>query len=466
MNIQAYFEKALECQKTEQVDLAITLYREILDKDPAHLPSLYNLAYLYGEQGNYAQALIYYDKLIALEPDFVRAYYNGAICELQLKNPARAQVLLEEALRLVPEYGAAQHMLGLILFKQGRWLEAKQHLRQALDHDSENAELLNHLGMACLHVGQLDEAQKYLSHSIAIMPYLAEAQYHLGVIHLKRGHYETAQQYFEGTVDRDSQHFGAWYNLGLLNKQKGFLKIADECLAKAQALQPDSQYVAFLRAAINQETTPEHPPEGFVKDLFDRYAGYYEAQMREGIDYQVPLQLHSLFVETVVTAPHSLVVVDLGCGTGLAGSLFRAEAKQLRGVDLSSYMLEKAEEKHLYDDLQLMEVHEALKLYEPNSVDLFIAADVLGYIGVLDELFELVTRALKPSGYWVFSIELGAQDLALSERIRFTHNPHYIHQLCEKFNLTVLSETETVLRKHEVDEIKGCLFLTQKINRI
>jgi predicted TPR repeat methyltransferase len=458
MDIAKYFDKALDCQKNEQPEMAITLYLEILAQDPQHLPSLYNLATLYGERGEYAKAQGYYDQLIALEPDFVRAYYNNAYCHLQEKNVTAAQALLEQAVHLVPEYAAAHHLLGSIYFKQENWPFAKKHLLLALDADNEQGEVLNHLGMTCLHLGQIDEAFDYLYRAIQLMPYLAEAQYHLGVIYLKRGEYADAKKYFEGAVDRDPAHFGAWYNLGLLQKQAGFLKLADECFAKAQAIQPDSKILAFLRAAVNPSLSPEHPPEGFVETLFDRYAGYYDAQMHEGLYYQVPEQLHRCFTAEVATGPSSLMIVDLGCGTGLAGELFRPQAKQLRGIDLSAPMLEKAREKKIYDDLQQADIQTAVKQFAPQSIDLFIAADVLGYIGVLDALFADIYQALKPEGHFVFSVESGDQPVALSDRIRFTHSPPYIHELCQHLGFKILHEEKSLLRK----EIAGHYFVLQK----
>jgi predicted TPR repeat methyltransferase len=458
MNIAKFFQKALDCQKNEQPEMAITLYKEILAQDSNHLASLYNLATLHGERGEFSSAQLYYDKLIELEPDFVRAYFNAAVCQLQQKNVVQAEALLRQAVILVPEYSAAQHLLGSLIFKQGHWEESKQHFLLALKEDQENGELLNHLGMACLHLGELNEAEDYLKRSITFMPYLAEAQFHLGVIHLKRGNYEAAQKQFQDATDRDPEHFGAWYNLGLLYKQQEFLKLADECFSKAQAIKPDSEIIAFLRAAVNPTITPDHPPEGFVQELFDRYAGYYDAQMREGIDYQVPAQLYRCFKDHADFSPRSLTIVDLGCGTGLVGELFRPEAKNLRGIDLSSEMLIHARQKNIYDDLQQGDILEALDAFPACSIDLFIAADVLGYIGVLDSLFEKVYAALKPEGYWVFSIELGEQDLALSNRIRFTHSAHYIQQLGERLGFSIVHQEGAGLRK----QIDGMVFVLRK----
>ena len=48
-------------------------------------------------------------------------------------------------------------------------------------------------------------------------------------------------------------------------------------------------------------------------------------------------------------------VLDLGCGTGLAGEALRRRAAWLEGVDLSSGMIDQARRKGLYDRLEVAE---------------------------------------------------------------------------------------------------------------
>lgn len=49
-------------------------------------------------------------------------------------------------------------------------------------------------------------------------------------------------------------------------------------------------------------------------------------------------------------------ILDLGCGTGLDAQLYRPFAKKLTGVDISPKMVEKAEEKNIYDALDVFDV--------------------------------------------------------------------------------------------------------------
>tara|TARA_B110000090_G_C12987149_1_gene295156 strand:- start:115 stop:345 length:231 start_codon:yes stop_codon:yes gene_type:complete len=48
---------------------------------------------------------------------------------------------------------------------------------------------------------------------------------------------------------------------------------------------------------------------------------------------------------------NTLDVLDLGCGTGLAGAWLKDYAKTLTGVDLSESMVEVARKKMIYQSL-------------------------------------------------------------------------------------------------------------------
>ena len=49
-------------------------------------------------------------------------------------------------------------------------------------------------------------------------------------------------------------------------------------------------------------------------------------------------------------------MLDLGCGTGLAGAAFRPHVDWLVGVDLSPKMIEAARAKGLYDQLAVADI--------------------------------------------------------------------------------------------------------------
>ncbi|WP_163460173.1 class I SAM-dependent DNA methyltransferase, partial [Escherichia coli] len=92
------------------------------------------------------------------------------------------------------------------------------------------------------------------------------------------------------------------------------------------------------------------------------------------------------------------------------------------GMDLSEAMLQKAEEKHVYDRLFKGDVNELD--YPAGSADLIIAADVFVYVGDLDRAFARLVHALGPNGLFAFSVETHADDgeLILQSSLRYTHS--------------------------------------------
>ena len=85
----------------------------------------------------------------------------------------------------------------------------------------------------------------------------------------------------------------------------------------------------------------------------------------------------------------------MGCGTGLCGEFLKDVSKKITGIDISSKMLNQAEQKNIYNALIKSDFINFLDETN-NKYDLFIASDVFIYTGNIDETFRLVKR--KPKG--------------------------------------------------------------------
>ena len=122
-----------------------------------------------------------------------------------------------------------------------------------------------------------------------------------------------------------------------------------------------------------------------------------------------------------------LHVLDLGCGTGLAGSWVKDYAKSLTGVDVSSEMLACARKKGLYASLVHADMTEWLSRESPEAFwDLIIAADSFAYLGDLSRVIQSAARALKPGGLLVFTCEAVPAHLlpsSCSSTHTHTHTP-------------------------------------------
>ena len=97
-------------------------------------------------------------------------------------------------------------------------------------------------------------------------------------------------------------------------------------------------------------------------------------------------------------------MLDAGCGTGLCGPLVKPYARSLVGVDLSTGMLTKAQQKQVYDRLVKDELTHFLQARHA-EFDLILSADTLVYFGPLEEVAAAASGALRPGGQFVFTLE-------------------------------------------------------------
>ncbi len=111
----------------------------------------------------------------------------------------------------------------------------------------------------------------------------------------------------------------------------------------------------------------------------------------------MPQQLHAAISELIRIDQPGWNILDLGCGTGLCGELFKEFSARLTGIDISQEMITAAKAKNIYDELLVADIEQALTDY--HDLDLVLAADVFTYIGELNGIFAQIRRALKKTGY-------------------------------------------------------------------
>ena len=118
--------------------------------------------------------------------------------------------------------------------------------------------------------------------------------------------------------------------------------------------------VSFRMAVLGgAPARPGHRPIT-SQSHFDNYAPHFEHHLCQTLEYRGPELLQEALTRVGLAPGMLLDVLDAGCGTGLAGPLFRSWARQLDGVDLSPRMLAQARERGLYDRLDLGDLTETL----------------------------------------------------------------------------------------------------------
>lgn len=150
------------------------------------------------------------------------------------------------------------------------------------------------------------------------------------------------------------------------------------------------------------------------REIYETWADAYERDTLEGMGYVAP----AIGAETLAPLlPTDAVVLDAGCGTGLAGlELARRTKAIIDGVDLSKEMLAKAAEKGVYRNLDEADLTRPLAIGD-NSYDAVICVGVFtnGHVG--PDALEEMSRVAKPGAPLVFTVHQDVWDQGYAERL-------------------------------------------------
>ena len=187
-----------------------------------------------------------------------------------------------------------------------------------------------------------------------------------------------------------------------------------------------------------------------MADLFDAYADQFETHLTENLRYDVPRLLRAAVGEAAGAEEKSWAVLDMGCGTGLCGALFRDLAGRLIGADISPRMIEKARERG-----------------ERGNLDLALSADVFVYAGALGDVFAGCAAALRAGGLFAFSIEsLEGEGFTLLPTGRFAHSRAYIEALAAESGFAVSRCDAIGVRRDKTgSHIPGHLYVLRRLGK-
>lgn len=187
-----------------------------------------------------------------------------------------------------------------------------------------------------------------------------------------------------------------------------------------------------MLAACTGRDVPVRASNEFVQRTFDSFASSFESKLKR-LSYRAPALIAAMVGDLALEASKSLDVLDAGCGTGLCGPLIAPYARRLVGIDLSEGMLTHAKDKNIYHALVKAELTKYLR-DKREAFDLIVSADTLVYFGDLEGVLVAATRALRPNGFMVFTLEHAVSgspdvDYRLGFHGRYSHGRAYVEQI-------------------------------------
>ena len=376
----------------------------------------------------------------------------------------RAVSLYGQVLDRFPDADLVLYNQGLALYELGRFDESAAVFLRAAEIRGDDADTWFNLGLALKQEHRYDEAAKAYEQALALQSDDIDILFNLANCCREGGRHERAAACYEQLLAREPDHLSGLNNFAYLCHLQGEYKRAKQLYQRLLELDPGHPGARHMLAAL-RGTAEATPSTEYVRDLFDQYSESFEQSLLEKLEYRVPELLFACLNRYFPDHPGYTSCLDLGCGTGLAGALFRPVCTTLTGVDLSGKMVAIAREKELYDALATGDVVQFLEK-DRQRHDLVVAADVLTYLADLAALFQAVSQKMQPGGLFVFSTEHGeTPGWQIRPTGRFAHHPDYIMELAENSGAKLICSEKARLRKERDDWIIGDLYILQDTGR-
>ncbi|HWF64754.1 MAG TPA: PqqD family peptide modification chaperone [Rhizomicrobium sp.] len=262
-------------------------------------------------------------------------------------------------------------------------------------------------------------------------------------------------------VELDPGDGNAWYDLGEIAQCVGKRDEARAAYRKYLDAHPEDGEVEHLLIALNDDRPPPRASDHAIQHIYKNFAASYESRMCEDLKYAGPERLQD-GIKAVIGDESGLIMLDLGCGSGLMGANTKWRAADLTGVDLSPEMIELARARNLYDRLEIAEITGWLD-QGGRSFDLIVSSDCLIYFGDLGPIVSAAARRLAPGGLFAFSMERGNRfPFHLTDTGRYSHHPDHVRDVAAQAGLDVAQLNEAFLRYEYGEDVMGLYAVLRK----
>lgn len=458
----AYGDAWLSAGEPEQA--ASVLGRAVLlrpDRPQAHAA----LGAAQSRSRRFAHAVESFRQALRLGSDSADVHYQLAHALLRAASDAdnadAAASAAREAIRRRGDFAEAHHVLAEALGRLGKTAEAIAAFRRAAELRPDAAAPWQGLGSALVSAGEFDSAEQAFRHALQVEPDCFDAVRGLAIACSRRQKSVEALELFRRAVALRPQDAAARADLADAMEKAGQRSEAIAEYEQLLRLRPADADAQFHLAALTGRAAPPAAPPARVAALFDRYAENFDNHLIGALAYRTPQMLFDA-VSAAGPADRGRVL-DLGCGTGLCGALFRAMAANLAGVDVSPAMITKAREAGHYDRLEVRDLLSALK-EAPAAYDLLIAADVFVYIGDLAEVHAAASAALSCGGLFAYSVEAldGPGTYELRPTRRYAHSGDYLLELADRSGFERVSVSRGPIRAEHGRDIEGLIAVLRK----
>ncbi len=429
-----------------------------------------SLAGAFNQLDSLGEAASCLERSLALNRQQPAAWLLFGTVKARMGELGAAEVAYREVLKLEGDSAVAWQCLGLIQQEQGQLAGALDSFVNCIAGGGRTAGTLANLGRLQYQLGRFADAVRAYAEALELEPgnanfvsILCRARLICQI--LEGSPVAQAVASYQQSLPAAARANEPELNVVLENAFKmlsgfGHAEAAARFAKEWRDLLPESASAAYLLQAVSAECGIGRSPAAYIVEYFDNFADSFDSKLVNTLRYVVPAELFAA-TERVIPPGSKWSIVDMGCGTGLCGPLFRPIARELIGVDLSPKMLERARQRRVYDALLCCDLLTFLDT-SANRFDLAIAADVLLYFGDLCSVWAGVAHVLVPGGMLAFSTELlPSEGFRLQESGRFAHGRQYVRSTAAAW-FEEVSCLEVILRQEALRAVRGNCFVLRR----
>jgi len=245
-NLEAIFNQALAAHRAGQLDLAASLYRQILSHSKKQFAPRHLLGVIEGQRGNLAEGVRQISKAIKLDPNSADAYLNLGRMQGELGELSNAERSLRKALALNPANPLAAGNLAAVLRRLGRFEEALACVDAVLARESNNVIAIINRANILFDLDRLGEAKAVYQHALSLNQDDAQAWLGLGVTENRLKNPEGAVAALKRAAALMPGSLEAWLSLGHAFETMGRHDDTAAVVERALALNPRATFAGGM----------------------------------------------------------------------------------------------------------------------------------------------------------------------------------------------------------------------------
>jgi len=403
-----------------------------------------------------------YPEAYPTDQDLHRLFSEACLAQSE-EHFALAEQKYRVLLGYFPQATEIHYNLGLVYYRLEKFSTALDEFAAALGTHPDDCDTLFNLALCQKKCGDNEAAITTYQKLLEITPESTDACYNLAGCHRDTFDDAEAISCYRKVLALAPDFLPALNNLAYMHHRGGDVEQAGHCYRQLLALRPDDESAQYMLDSL-LGISRSQAPDTYVRAFFDGYAEGFEHSLVDGLGYDNPRQLF----DSLTHYCHAKEILknyeqglDLGCGTGLSGTVFQEMVATLHGVDLSSKMLVQAACKKCYSALHQDSISHYLATTS-ETYDFFLATDVFIYVGALENIFSGLRAIARPRAFFCFSTEaLESEGYQLQKTGRFAYSRSYIAKTAAATGWTILTTEATNIRKEMGQWLAGDLWILQ-----